>query len=301
MKKDILALSELSKTDFETLFQRASELKERHQKGIVETKLAGKTLGVLFEKPSTRTRVSFEVAMAQLGGTSLFINIKDTQMARDEPVRDVARVFSGYVDGLVLRTFSQTLTEEFAEFATIPVINALSDLYHPCQILSDIMTVIEAKGRYENLKIVWVGDGNNVANSWINAAAVLGLNLVLACPEGYFPDPGIVEAAKAKNCGNITITPDAAAAVKDADVIYTDVWISMGDSDSDEKKRAFAPFQVNAALLENAAKGAIVMHCLPAHRGEEITADVLEGTNAVVWAQAENKLHMHKAVLAELL
>lgn len=301
MKKNVLALSDISKEDFEKFFQRAAELKDRQKKGITENLLAGKTAGLLFDKPSTRTRISFEAAMAQLGGTAIFINAKDTQMTRGEPVKDVARVFSRYLDALVIRTYAQELLEEFAEFSDIPVINALTDMYHPCQVLSDLMTVIECKGGYKDLKIVWVGDGNNVANSWINAAAVLGLNLVLACPQGYLPDETIVANALAKKCGQITVTSDPAAAAENADVIYTDVWVSMGDKDGDAKKQVFQPFQVNSAIVNRASKDVIVMHCLPAHRGEEITEDVLEGPNSVAWDQAENKLHMHKAVLEILI
>jgi ornithine carbamoyltransferase len=301
MEKNILALSDLSKEDFEKFFQRAVELKDRQKKGIAENLLAGKTAGLLFDKPSTRTRISFEAAMAQLGGTAIFINAKDTQMTRGEPVKDVARVFSRYLDALVIRTYAQQLLEEFAKYSDIPVINALTDMYHPCQVLSDLMTVIECKGSYNDLKIVWVGDGNNVANSWINAAAVLGLNLVLACPEGYLPDETIMSNALAKKCGQIIVTSDPAEAVKDADVIYTDVWVSMGDKEGDAKKQVFQPFQVNSELVKRAAKDVIVMHCLPAHRGEEITEEVLEGPNSVAWDQAENKLHMHKAVLEILI
>ncbi|MDH4205557.1 MAG: ornithine carbamoyltransferase, partial [Desulfobacteraceae bacterium] len=262
----------------------------------------GKTLGLIFEKPSTRTRVSFEAAMAQLGGTPIFISAKDTQIARNEPVRDTARVLSRYLDGLAIRTYSQELLDEFAEFTTIPVINALSDLFHPCQVLSDIMTVIEYKGGYENIKIAWVGDGNNVAHSWINAAAVLGLNLILACPDGYSPDQSVMERALDLSVGKIVLTTDPVEAVNNADVVYTDVWASMGqEGELDSRKRVFEPFQINKMLLKNAAEDAVVMHCLPAHRGEEIHEDVLEGPNSVVWDQSENKLHMHKAILDVLL
>ncbi|OQX20038.1 MAG: ornithine carbamoyltransferase [Desulfobacteraceae bacterium IS3] len=301
MKKDILTLSDLSEADFQRILTRATELKKRHRQGIADRPLAGKTVGLLFDKPSTRTRISFEAGTAQLGGTPIFINAKDTQISRGEPVKDVARVFSRYLDALVIRTYAQSLIEEFAKFSSIPVINALSDLYHPCQVLSDIMTVIEHKGRYKNLKIVWVGDGNNVAHSWINAAAVLGLNLVLACPEGYFPDPAITQKALARKCGSITITSNPAEAVKDADVVYTDVWVSMGDKESEEKKKKFEGFQVNVELLKHASKEVIVMHCLPAHRGEEISEEVMEGFRSVVWDQSENKLHLHKAVMDILI
>ncbi|MDO9567457.1 MAG: ornithine carbamoyltransferase [Candidatus Desulfaltia sp.] len=302
MKKDILTLLDLSKEDFEIFFKRALELKKEHSKGISSRSFAGKTLGLIFDKHSTRTRLSFETAMIQLGGSSIFISAKDTQIARDEPVRDTARVLSRYLDCLAIRTFSQDLLNEFAEYATIPVINALTDLYHPCQILSDLLTVIERKGGYKDLKITWVGDGNNVAHSWINAAAVLGLDLTLACPEGYYPDSKIVEKALERKCGKIMITSDPVEAAYDADVIYTDVWASMGqESEQNKRKQAFEPFQVNKELINNASKDVIVMHCLPAHRGEEISEEVLEGPNSVVWDQAENKLHMHKAVLEVLM
>lgn len=302
MKKDILTLLDLTKDDFERLFKRALELKEKHKKGIADRTLSGKTLGLIFDKPSTRTRVSFEAAMVQLGGTSFFISSKDTQISRNEPVKDTARVLSGYLDGIAIRTYSQDMLKEFAAYATIPVINALTDLYHPCQVLSDLLTVIEHKGGYENLKITWVGDGNNVSHSWINAAAVLGLNLVLACPQGYFPKKEIMEQALERRCGKIDVIPDPVQAVKDADVIYTDVWASMGkESEHESRIGVFEPFQVNSNLINKASKDVIVMHCLPAHRGEEISEEVLEGQNSVIWDQSENKLHMHKAVLEELI
>ena len=302
MKKDILTLLDLEKEDCDQLFERATELKQRHKKGIIDNPLRGKTLGLIFDKHSTRTRLSFEGAMAQLGGSSIFISSKDTQMARAEPVRDTARVLSRYLDGLAIRTYSQDLLGEFSDYATIPVINALTDLYHPCQVLSDLMTVIEYKKGYQGIKIVWVGDGNNVSHSWINAAAVLGLNLVLACPEGYYPDESILNNALAKKKGSIEILSDPEAAVKDADVIYTDVWASMGkEGESGARKSAFAAYQVNSILMKKAPEDAIVMHCLPAHRNEEITDAVLEGPQSVVWDQSENKLHMHKAILEALM
>jgi len=302
LKKDILTLLDLSKEDFEIFFKRALELKKDHNKRILDRPLAGKTLGLIFDKHSTRTRLSFETAMVQLGGTSIFISAKDTQIARDEPVMDTARVLSRYLDCLAIRTFSQDLLNEFAEYAAIPVINALTDLYHPCQVLSDLLTVIEHKGGYKDLKITWVGDGNNVAHSWINAAAVLGLNLTLACPEGYYPDSKIVEKALERKYGKIMITSDPVEAVDDADVIYTDVWASMGqESEQIQRKQVFKPFQVDKELVNKASKDVIVMHCLPAHRGEEISEEVLEGSNSVVWDQSENKLHMHKAVLEVLM
>jgi ornithine carbamoyltransferase len=302
VKKDILTLLDLSKEDFDLLFERATELKKRFKSGVTDRTLGGKTLGLIFDKPSTRTRISFEAAMAQLGGTPIFISAKDTQIARNEPVQDTARVLSRYLDGLAIRTYSQELLYKFAEFATIPVINALTDLFHPCQVLSDIMTVIEVKGGYEGIKIAWIGDGNNVAHSWINAAAVLGLNLVLACPDEYSPDRNVMARALDRNVGKIVLTTDPVKAVDNADVVYTDVWASMGqEGELDDRKRVFEPFQVNKKLLKNAAENAVVMHCLPAHRGEEIHEDVLEGPNSVVWDQSENKLHMHKAILDVML
>ncbi len=302
MKKDILTLLDLAGEDFEVLFKRAIELKQMSKNGAKDRSLTGKTLGLIFDKPSTRTRLSFEAAMVQLGGTPIFISAKDTQIARNEPVRDTARVLSRYLDGLVIRTYSQELLKEFAEFTDIPVINALTDLFHPCQVLSDIMTVMEYKGDYKDVKIAWIGDGNNVAHSWINAAAVLGLDLVLACPDGYSPDKEVMEMALERGVGNIVVTSDPVKAVKNADVIYTDVWASMGqEKEQDRRKSVFEAFQVDRTLVKNAAKDVIVMHCLPAHRGEEISENVLEGPNSVVWDQSENKLHMHKAILDVLL
>lgn len=296
MERHILTLLDLEKADFESFFQRAIELKERYKKGITEKTLAGKTLGLIFEKPSTRTRVSFEAAMVQLGGAPIFISAKDTQIVRNEPVRDTARVLSRFIDALAIRTFSQDLLNGFAEYSDIPVINALTDLYHPCQILSDLLTIIEQKGDYNGMKIVWVGDGNNVANSWINAASVLGLDLTLACPKGYEPHAALPEG------GNVVVTNNPMDAVKDADIIYTDVWASMGQEvEQKHRKKVFYPFQVNSSLVKEAKKDAIVMHCLPAHRGEEISDEVLEGPQSVVWDQAENKMHMHKAILEVLI
>jgi len=302
MTQHLLTLADLAKTEFEALFKRALELKEKQEKGVAEFIMAGKSLGLLFDKPSTRTRVSFETAMTQLGGSPLFISSKDTQMSRAEPTKDTARVLSRYLDALAIRTFSQTVIEEFARYANIPVINALTDLYHPCQVLSDLMTVIEHKGSVENLKIAWVGDGNNMAHSWINAAGVLGFELHLSCPQGFWPDARILDAASQKPKARIHLGADPIAAVKDADVINTDVWASMGqENELEARKKIFAPFQVNDTLLGKAAKDVIVLHCLPAHREEEITEAVLEGPHSVVWDQSENKLHMHKAILDILI
>ena len=298
MKKDLLTLRDVTADDCKLLFDRSFELKKRYASGMSDRTLEGKTLGLVFDKPSTRTRVSFEAAMAHLGGTPLFLNAQDTQLIRNEPIADTARALSRYLDGLAVRTYSQNLLEELAAAASIPVINGLTDLYHPCQVLSDLMTVLEQKGRLEDLRIVWVGDGNNVAHSWLNAAAILPLHLVVACPNGYEPEEGILNAALRDSEGRIEMVSDPVEAVRGADVIYTDVWASMGqESEHGLRKQFFEPYQVNQKLVAEAKDDVIIMHCLPAHRGEEIAADVLEGPNSVVWDQSENKMHMHKAVL----
>jgi ornithine carbamoyltransferase len=265
-----------------------------------ETPARGKVLGMLFEKPSTRTRISFEAAMYQLGGNVSFMAGRDLQIGRGEPLKDTARVLSRYIDCLAVRTYGQSVVEELAAWADIPVINALSDLYHPCQILSDIMTVMEHKGRdVKGLTIAWVGDGNNMANSWIELAVRMGFRLQLACPSGYEPDSKVMGWALGQlKESRIVITHDPMEAVKGADVINTDVWASMGqEAEAEKRKTLFAPYQINERLLSNAASNAIVLHCLPAHREEEITEEVLEGPRSVVWEQAENKMHVHKAIL----
>ena len=302
MKKDLLTIRDLDADDCEALFERSFELKQRHATGIADRPLQGKTLGLIFDKPSTRTRVSFEVAMAQLGGTPLFLNAQDTQLIRNEPVADTARVLSRYLDGLVVRTYSQDLLEELGREASIPIINGLTDMYHPCQVMSDLMTIIEKKGRMEGLKIVWLGDGNNVCHSWLNAAAVLPLQLVVSCPEGYQPDETVLEAALADTQGSIEVVSSPEDATRGADVVYTDVWASMGqEGEQSLRKKFFMPYRVTEKLLGLAKPDVIVMHCLPAHREDEITSEVLEGPHSVVWDQAENKLHMHKGILEKLM
>lgn len=302
MKKDLLTLRDLDAEDCRALLQRSLELKAKRAAGAQDRTLQGRTLGLVFDKPSTRTRVSFEAAMVQLGGTPLFLSAQDTQLIRNEPITDTARVLSRYLDAVAVRTYSQDLLNELAGAASIPVINGLTDLYHPCQVLSDLMTVLEKKGKIEGLRIVWVGDGNNVAHSWVNAAAVLPLHLVVSCPEGYQPDEAILEAALRDAQGGIEVIIDPKEAVQDADVIYTDVWASMGqESEHGLRRKFFQPYQVNQSLVAYAKTDVMVMHCLPAHRGEEISADVLEGANSVVWDQAENKLHMHKGILERLM
>jgi ornithine carbamoyltransferase len=295
MKRDITSLLDLSKEEMLYLIERAITLKNALREEKRKEPLKGKTLALIFEKPSTRTRVSFEVAMYQLGGQVVFLTKDVTQMSRAEPTKDTARVLSRYVDIIAMRTFSQELIEETAKWASVPVINALSNKYHPCQVLSDLMTVKEFKGKIEGLKIAWVGDGNNVAQSWINAATRLDFTLHMACPKGHEPDPDVLKLAEKRN--NIILTHDPVEAVKEADVVNTDVWVSMGEETKGKEKEVFKPYQLNLELLSHAKPDAIVMHCLPAHRGEEITDEVIEGPQSVVFEQAENKLHLHKAVL----
>lgn len=298
MSKHLLALQDFAPEQLESLLSRAAVLKQEAASGIRHQQLAGKRICMLFEKPSTRTRVSFEAAMYGLGGQVIFMPAKESQLGRGEPLKDTARVLCRYVDALVVRTYGQQVVEELARYSKAPVINALTDQHHPCQVLSDLMTVIERKGSPKKLKIVWLGDGNNMANSWIQAAAVLGFPLTLACPAGYEPDPGILQAARAAAAQPITVLRDPAEAVQGADVINIDVWASMGkESEREQRLRDFRAYQLNAALLAKAAKDAVVLHCLPAHRDEEITEEVLEGPQSVVFDQSENKMHMHKAIL----
>jgi len=298
MARHLLRLSDFNKEELNGYINRAIELKQEAVAGVNHQQLAGKTIGLIFEKASTRTRVSFEAAMYGLGGQVIFLSTKETQLARSEPLKDMARVMSRYVDGLVVRTYGQEVVSELARYSTIPVINALTDLFHPCQVLSDVMTVIEKKGDIENLKVAWIGDGNNMANSWIQAAAKLGFELVLACPAGYDPQPDLLQDAQQEPGARISVGRDPAAAVSGADVINTDVWASMGQEDEQaERMTVFKDYQVDNALLAQAKTDCIVLHCLPAHRGEEITEDVLEGPQCVAFDQAENKMHIHKAIL----
>ncbi|PMP65099.1 MAG: ornithine carbamoyltransferase [Thermodesulfobacterium geofontis] len=290
---------DLKKEEVLGLINRALELKRRKS---WERKFVGKILGLIFEKPSTRTRVSFESAIIKWGGNSIFLSSKDLQLSRGEPIKDTARVLSRYIDILVLRTYKQETIEEFAKYSSIPVINGLSDRFHPCQVLSDIMTVMEKGKDIYRDKIVWIGDGNNVAQSWIEAASLLGFKLTLACPEGFEPEKELLESAKKLYNAQIEITHDPEKAIEGAKVINTDVWISMGQ-EKETKKRilAFKNFQVNSELLKLASPSAIVLHCLPAHREEEITEEVLEGAQSVVWDQAENKMWLHMALIEFLL
>src|SRR5881409_4078435 len=299
-KRDFLQITDFSRKEIEQLFDLAKRMKSRAP-AYRETPLAGKTLAMIFAKSSTRTRVSFEVGAYQLGGQALFLSSKDIQIGRGEPIPDTARVLSRYVDGIMIRTFDHAEVEELARYATIPVINGLTDLTHPCQVLADVFTIKEHLGGWDGKRIAWVGDGNNMANSWIEAAQVLGFELRLACPEGYEPNRAIFDRAKAAGaCVLVTEVPEEA--VEGAHVVNTDVWASMGQEEEAEARRnAFKGYTVDADLMNLAAPGAIFLHCLPAHRGEEVTADVIEGPQSRVWDEAENRLHVQKALLAILM
>ena len=300
--KDLLALYSLTKAEIMQILQVAAELKDKQKKGVAHPILAGKTLAMIFTKSSTRTRVSFEVAMFQLGGSPLFLSGQDLQLGRGETIADTARVLSRYVNGIMIRTFAHSDVEELAQYADIPVINGLTDLNHPCQILADFQTIIERKGKLEGLKLAYVGDGNNVCHSLLNGCAKVGMHISVATPNGYEPSPEIVALAQkdAKESGaKIELTEDPTVAVKDADVIYTDVWASMGqEAEHTERLKIFQPYQVNAQLASGAKPDYLFLHCLPAHRGEEVAAEVIDGPNSVVFDEAENLLHAQKAVLA---
>lgn len=296
-KRDFLAIPDLSRPELLALFDLAARMKRGEDRS---RPLAGKTLGMIFAKSSTRTRVSFEVGTYQLGGHALFLSARDIQLGRGEPIRDTARVLSRYVDGIVIRTFDHAEVEELARYACVPVINGLTDLQHPCQVLADLLTVREALGTWEGKVVAWVGDGNNVAHSWLDAAGLLGFELRLACPPGYEPHPAILERNRART--DVVLARDPAEAVRGAHVVNTDVWASMGQEEEQiERARAFRGYTVDARLMRLADPSAIFLHCLPAHRGEEVTDEVIEGPQSRVWDQAENRLHVQKALLATLL
>lgn len=293
--RHFLSLGDYSREEILSLIKRSSEMKSGTPGTGVPMPLQGRTVGMIFEKPSTRTRVSFDVGVHQLGGHSVFLNPRDIQIGRGEPIRDTARVLSRYMDAIVIRTFGHDVLERFAKWSSVPVINALSDLLHPCQVLGDLFTLQEAGLDVTTMKAGWIGDGNNMANSWITAADKLGFELVLACPEGYEP-------AVNHNQPNVVLTRDPVEAATGVDVVSTDVWASMGqESEIGVRREAFAGFQVNRELLRHAAEGAYVLHCLPAHRGEEITDEIMESARSLVWEQAENRLHVQKAVLEMLV
>jgi ornithine carbamoyltransferase len=304
VRRHLLAIADLSIEELRALLDLAVDLKAAWRSGTAGKPLAGRILAMLFEKPSLRTRVSFEVAMHHLGGHAMYIAPQEVELGRRETVPDAARVLSRYVDAIVLRTFGHEHVVELAEHATVPVINGLSDREHPCQALADLLTVREHRGALGGLRLAWVGDGNNVCNSLMLAAAKTGMRAAIACPPAYRPNPEVVAAAQDAarlTGGEVTIHADPREAVRCADVVYTDVWISMGqERESAERRAAFAGFQVNAQLMRLAGD-AVVMHCLPAHRGEEIAEEVLEGPDSIVWDQAENRVHAQKAVLHQLL
>ncbi|HEY0243873.1 MAG TPA: ornithine carbamoyltransferase, partial [Gemmatimonadaceae bacterium] len=292
-----LAIPDYSREELLALF----DLAERMRSGEYTDKpLAGKSLAMIFMKASTRTRVSFEVGAWQLGGHALFLSPRDVQLGRGEPVADTARVLSRYVDGIMIRTFAHAEVEELAQYADVPVINGLTDLLHPCQILADILTIRQYLGTIDGRKVAWVGDGNNMANSWINAAYRLGFDLTLACPEGYEPDGAILERAQA--VARVRVVRDPAEAVEGADVVNTDVWASMGqEQEQAVREKAFKGYIVDEALMSRAQQDAIFLHCLPAHRGEEVSAAVIDGPQSVVWDEAENRLHVQKAIMANTI
>ena len=300
MKRDFLTVRDLSAGEIDTIIRRARELKSG--KDANRCPLMGKSIGLLFEKASTRTRVSFEAGIYQLGAQAIYMNPGELQMGRGETIGDTARTLSRYLNAIVLRTSEHSRLEEFSSHASIPVINGLSNRHHPCQALADLLTVQEKKGRLKGIQLAFIGDGNNVANSLIEAASKMEMDMVMACPEGYEPDPDVLERARDAAKGEIIILRDPREAAGRADVIYTDVWVSMGqEKETEERKRRFRPYQVNDALLACAKKDAIVLHCLPAHRGEEITDEVMDGPRSAVFDQAENRLHSQKALLEFLL
>lgn len=302
MKKcDLISIADLTREQLEEIFALARRLKADRQEGWPHPLLAGKTLAMIFEKPSLRTRVTFEAGMVQLGGYAMYLSPPEIGLGTRESVPDVARNLSRWVDLIMARTFSHAVVLELAQYATIPVINGLSDLLHPCQVLADCFTLIEQRGRLDGLKVAFVGDGNNVVNSWLNAASKLPFAFALACPQGYEPNTEVLARAR-QNGAQITITQSVEEAVRGADAVYTDVWTSMGqEKESAVRREAFRPYQVNTAVMALAKPDALVMHCLPAHRGEEITADVLDGPQSVVFEQAENRLHVQKAIMVWLL
>lgn len=296
-----LSITDLSYKEILSLLNDAADLKARRKQGKFSSELKGKSLAMIFEKPSTRTRVSFEVAMTELGGHSLYLDTSTLQLGRGETIEDTARVLSRYVHAIMIRAYKHETVVKLASVSTVPVINGLDDLEHPCQTLADLMTIFEFKKKFKDLKFAWIGDGNNVCNSLILASAMLGMSMVIACPEGYEPDKATV--AKALKIGvDIQIIRSPEKAARNADVLYADVWVSMGDeAEKEKRKKDFAKYQINKALLAEAKKDAIVLHCLPAHRGEEITSDVVDGKNSKVFDQAENRLHTQKALLLNLM
>lgn len=303
--KDLLTLKDLSSDDIMSLLESAIELKEKHKNGEIVTSLKGKTLGLIFEKSSTRTRVSFEAGMMQLGGNALFLSSQDLQIGRGETIADTARVLSEFIDAIMIRTFEHSKIEELADYASIPVINGLTDDYHPCQALADLLTIYEHKKSFDGLKVAYVGDGNNVAHSLMIACAKMGIDISIGCPDGYEPKDFVtayVNEVAAKTGAKVTITKDPVEAVKNADAIYADVWTSMGQEEAAQQRlKIFAPYQVNEELAAHAKSDYLFLHCLPAHREEEVTASIIDGPNSVVFQQAGNRMHVQKALLQAIL
>lgn len=298
--KHLLKLADLSREEILSVLNLADQLKYERKHGVFKDYLKGKKLGMIFQKASTRTRVSFEVGMYELGGNALFLSNRDLQIGRGEPVQDTARVLSRYLDAIMIRTFAQSEVEDLAKYGSIPVINGLTDYCHPCQVLADLMTIREKKGAFKGLKMCFIGDGNNMANSLMVGAVKTGMSFAIACPEGYEPDAQLM--AWAKENGSFTLTRSVQEAAADADVVYTDVWASMGQEEEKAKReKAFAGYQVNDAAMRAAKSDAMVLHCLPAHRGEEITAEVFEAHADEIFEEAENRLHAQKAVLCKVM
>ncbi|HVP16037.1 MAG TPA: ornithine carbamoyltransferase [candidate division Zixibacteria bacterium] len=301
MKRSFLSVRDASRQDLDLIFERTKELKAEIRERENINSLKNRIVGILFEKPSTRTRTSFEAATLRLGGQALYLPSSELQLSRGEPVKDTARILGGYLDAIVARVYAHDTVVQLSKYSKIPVINGLSDLEHPTQMVCDLFTILEVKGELEGLTLAFIGDGNNMCNSWLLGAAAVGMNMVAACPNGYHPDKGIFEKAKkiAKKTGvELKIVKSPKDAAQEADILYTDVWVSMGEEKEKARRlKAFKGYQINSALVKAAAKDAIVMHCLPAHRGLEITDDVIEGKQSVVWTQGENKLYGAAGIL----
>ncbi len=302
MKKDFISIADYTREELEEIFDLTRELKGKTKRGEEHHLCKGKTMSMIFAKPSARTRISFETGMYQLGGYALYLSPNDIGIGKREAVKDIARVISRYNDIIMARLFDHAHMLELAEYATVPVINGLTDYNHPCQIMADIYTILEKRGHLEDLKITYIGDGNNVANSWVNLASKLPLHLVICSPSGYEPDAATLTRAHEADISRIEIEHDPEVAVKDADVIYTDVWASMGqEAEAEQRRKIFMPYQVNSKLISYAHDDVMVMHCLPAHRGEEITDEVLDGPHSIVFDEAENRMHVQKAIIVKLL
>ncbi len=302
MKKDFISIADYSREEIEAIFELTAELKAKTKRNEEHHICKGKTMSMIFAKPSARTRISFETGMYQLGGYALYLSPNDIGIGKREAVKDIAQVISRYNDIIMARLFDHAHMVEMAKYATVPVVNGLTDYNHPCQIMADIFTVKEHRTSLDNVKITYIGDGNNIANSWLNLSAKLPMHLVICSPSGYEPDKETLAYARNAGISKREVLSDPAAAVKDADVVYTDVWASMGqEAEAQERKKIFMPFQVNSKLMRHARKDALVMHCLPAHRGDEITDEVIDSKQSIVFDEAENRMHVQKAIIAKLL